>query len=171
MGTANLFEVRRMKYQSTLIPGLLLACTVTGHADTNIPQPFKEHTVTVKMNINDQQFEVKLHDNPAAKAFVTALPLQLEMEELNGNEKFADLPHTLPSNPIQPRTIQAGDLMLYGKQTLVLFYASFESSYRYTPIGKVIHPENLPPLADKKKIWVGFNAPASEPFPFSKRTP
>ncbi|WP_051391465.1 cyclophilin-like fold protein [Prodigiosinella confusarubida] len=146
-----------MKYLSTLIPGLLLGCTFAGHADTSITPQLKENAMTVKMNINDQQFEVRLHDNPAAKAFVNTLPLQLEMDELNGNEKFADLPHTFPSSPVRPGTIQAGDLMLYGTQTLVLFYSSFESSYRYTPIGKVIHPENLPAQMDKKKIWVRFN--------------
>jgi len=112
--------------------------------------------MTVKMNIDDQQFEVKLYDNPAAKAFVNTLPLQLGMEELNGNEIFADLPHKLPLNPVRPGTIHAGDLMLYGTQTLVLFYASFESSYRYTLIGKVIHPEHLPTRVDKKKIRVRF---------------
>jgi hypothetical protein len=146
-----------MKYQSTLVLGLLLACTFAGHADMNINPSLKESPMTVKMNIDDQQFEVILHDNPAAKAFVNTLPLQLGMEELNANEIFADLPHKLPSSPVRPGTIHAGDLMLYGTQTLVLFYASFESSYRYTPIGKVIHPENLPAMVDKKKIGVRFN--------------
>ncbi|WP_337049066.1 cyclophilin-like fold protein [Serratia fonticola] len=146
-----------MKYQSTLVPGLLLACTLAAHADMIINPPLKESPMTVKMNIDDQQFEVKLNDNPAAKAFVNTLPLQLGMEELNGNEIFADLPYKLPSSPVWPGTIQAGDLMLYGTQTLVLFYTSFESSYRYTPIGKVIHPENLPTVVDKKTIGVRFN--------------
>ncbi|CAI1537531.1 Uncharacterized conserved protein [Serratia fonticola] len=146
-----------MKYQSTLVPGLLLACTLAAHADMIINPPLKESPMTVKMNIDDQQFEVKLNDNPAAKAFVNTLPLQLGMEELNGNEIFADLLYKLPSSPVWPGTIQAGDLMLYGTQTLVLFYTSFESSYRYTPIGKVIHPENLPTVVDKKTIGVRFN--------------
>lgn len=111
----------------------------------------------IKMNIDDQLFGVKLHDTPAAKAFLNTLPLQLEMDELNGNEKFADLPHPLPSSPERIGVIQTGDLVLYGTQTLVLFYASFESSYRYTPIGKVIHPELLSAVMDKKKVWVGFH--------------
>lgn len=110
--------------------------------------------MTVKMNINGHKFYVRLHDNPAAKAFVDALPLQLGMDELNGNEKFADLPHALPSSPVNPGPIQVGDLMLYGKQTLVLFYTSFESSYRYTPIGKIINPESLTAVMDKKKVRV-----------------
>lgn len=142
-----------MKYLYALIYCLLLAGTFASQADTSTP-PFKVSTMTVKMNINGQQFYVRLHDNPAAKAFVDALPLQLGMDELNGNEKFADLPHALPSSPVRPGSIQAGDLMLYGKQTLVLFYTSFESSYRYTPIGKVINPESLSALMDKKKVWV-----------------
>ncbi|GAB2933595.1 cyclophilin-like fold protein [Hafnia psychrotolerans] len=146
-----------MKYLSTLIPILLLDFTVTVNADTAMIPHIKENVMTMTMNINEQQFEVRLHDNPAAKAFVNTLPLQLEMDELNGNEKFADLPHTFPSSPVRPGTIQNGDLMLYGTQTLVLFYSSFESSYRYTPIGKVINPENLPAQMDKNKILVRFN--------------
>ncbi|WP_072066019.1 cyclophilin-like fold protein [Erwinia piriflorinigrans] len=105
------------------------------------------------MNINGQQSYVRLHDNPAAKAFVDALPVQFGMDELNGNEKFADLPHALPASPEPPGSIQAGDLMLYGKQTLVLFNRSFESSYRYTPIGKVINPESLSAVMDKKRKY------------------
>lgn len=142
-----------MKYLYALISCLLLAGTFTSHADTST-SPFKVSTMTIKMNINGQQFYVRLHDNPAAKAFVDTLPLQLGMDELNGNEKFADLPHALPTSPVHPGSIQAGDLMLYGKQTLVLFYSSFESSYRYTPIGKVINPESLSAVMDKKKVWV-----------------
>lgn len=113
--------------------------------------------MTITMNINDQQLEVRLYDNPAAKAFVKTLPLELGMDELNGNEKFAELPHPLPSGLEKPGAIQSGDLMLYGTKTLVLFYASFDSSYRYTSIGKIINPENLSAMMDKKKIWVRFN--------------
>lgn len=148
-----------MNYLCALISSLLLVGTFASHADTGMTStlPLKESAMTVNMNINGQPFEVRLHDNSAAKAFVKNLPSQLEMDELNGNEKFADLPHALPSSPVRPGTIQAGDLMLYGSQTLVLFYESFESSYRYTPIGKVTHPENLSAMMGKKKIQVGFN--------------
>ena len=90
-----------MKYLYALIYFLLMASTVAGHADTS-PRPLKVNTMTVKMNINGQQFYVRLLDNPAAKAFVDILPLQLGMDELNGNEKFADLPHALPASPVHP---------------------------------------------------------------------
>ncbi|MFI8416264.1 cyclophilin-like fold protein [Serratia sp. NPDC078593] len=146
-----------MKYRYALISCLLLAGTFASYADTSTP-PFKVSAMTIKMNINGQQFVVNLSDNPAAKAFMNILPLQLGMEELNGNEKFADLPHALPSSSVRPGFIQAGDLMLYGKQTLVLFYTSFESSYRYTPIGKVVNPERLSAVIGTNKASVVFNS-------------
>ena len=145
-----------MKYLYVLIYCLLLTGTFTSHADTTATL-LKVNNMTIKINIKGQQFYVRVNDNPAAKAFVDALPLQLEMNELNGNEKFADLPYALPSSPESPKTTQIGDLMLYGKQTLVLFYKSFESSYRYTPIGKVIDPVNLTAVIDEKKVRVEFN--------------
>ena len=59
------------------------------------------------------------------------------MEELNGNEKHASLPASLPTNASRPGTIRNGDLMLYGADTLVVFYSTFDSMYSYTRIGKV----------------------------------
>ncbi|WP_426504625.1 cyclophilin-like fold protein [Serratia proteamaculans] len=148
-----------MKYPYVLMAILFLAGTFASHADTVITKTpsLNESKMMVKMNINGQQFVVRLQDNPTTKAWVDTLPLQLEMVELNGNEKFADLPHALPSRPVRPGTIQAGDLMLYGTQTLVLFYESFESSYSYTHLGKVLKPENLSVISGQKKIWVEFS--------------
>lgn len=58
-------------------------------------------------------------DSPAARAFAAQLPLTLDMAELSGNEKHADLPKALPTNEGQQGTIRNGDLMLYGSDTLV----------------------------------------------------
>ena len=140
-----------MKY---LLTSLFWVCAFASNADTT---QRKDNVMKARMIINGQPFEVRIHDNPAAKSFVNTLPLQLEMTELNGNEKFAELPHSLPSSPVQPGTLHAGDLMLYGTQTLVLFYASFDSSYRYTPIGNVVNPGTLPAMGDTDKIEVEFS--------------
>jgi len=59
------------------------------------------------------------------------------MNELNNNEKFAQLPKSVPINASVPANIQAGDLMMYGSNTLVLFYKGFSTSYSYTKIGKI----------------------------------
>ena len=81
----------------------------------------------------------------------------LTMQELNGNEKFADLPHPLPPNPIRPETLYQGDLMLYGGHTVVLFYETFRTSYSYTPIGKVVAANTLQDAVGRGNIKVSFS--------------
>src|SRR5688572_5434812 len=50
------------------------------------------------MTVGERRFAITLADNAAARAFVTHLPLTLDMSELNGNEKHGELPKALPSN-------------------------------------------------------------------------
>ena len=69
--------------------------------------------------------------------------MSINMTELNGNEKYFDLPNDLPSKASNPVKIQNGDLMLYGSKTLVLFYKTFSTSYNYTPIGRIENPSGL----------------------------
>ena len=89
------------------------------------------------MTVGERRFAVTLTDSETARAFATMLPLTIEMPDLNGNEKHADLPNSLPTNASRPGTIRSGDLMLYGSRTLVLFYLTFDSSYSYTRLGRV----------------------------------
>lgn len=42
------------------------------------------------------------------------LPLTLDMSELHGNEKYYHFPTEQPTDPSNPGTIEAGDLMLWG---------------------------------------------------------
>ena len=95
------------------------------------------------MTIGDQRFAVTLADTDAARAFAARLPLTLDMAELNGNEKYADVSQDLPSDPRRPGVINAGDVMLYRSRTIVLFYETFSSSYSYTRIGQVDKPGAL----------------------------
>jgi hypothetical protein len=76
-------------------------------------------------------------DNATTTALKKLLPLIVEMVELNRNEKYVRLPQNLPANASNPGTIQVGDLMLYGSNTLVLFYETFPTSYTYTKIGRL----------------------------------
>lgn len=82
----------------------------------------------IKITVNSQTFTATLLDNNSAKAFREMLPITLNMTELNGNEKYYDLPNSLPTNSSCPGTIKNGDLMLYGSKTLVLFYKTFSTS-------------------------------------------
>lgn len=91
----------------------------------------------IKITVNSQTFTATLLDNNSAKAFKDMLPLTINMIELNGNERYYEFPNAFLTNAFNSGTIKNGDLMLYGSKTLVLFYKSFSTSYRYTKLGKV----------------------------------
>jgi hypothetical protein len=110
------------------------------------------------MTIGDRRFAITLADNESARAFAAQLPLELNMSELNGNEKHAELPRALPSNASRPGTIRNGDLMLYGATTIVVFYETFSSSYSYTRIGRVEEPDELPQALGRRGVRVVFSA-------------
>ena len=97
----------------------------------------------LKITIGANTFNARLYNNATVAAFKTRLPMTINMAELNGNEKYFDLPDNLPANASNPGTIQTGDLMLYGSNTLVLFYKSFSTSYNYTPMGRIDNTSGL----------------------------
>ena len=109
------------------------------------------------MTVGKRRFAITLTDNAAARAFAAQLPLTLDMSELNGNEKHADLPKPLPANASRPGTIRNGDLMLYGANTLVVFYLTFQSSYSYTRLGRVDDPADLPKALGPGGVRVVFS--------------
>jgi hypothetical protein len=98
---------------------------------------------TIKIIIGKSEFKATLEANAAATAFKAMLPLTINMTDLNSNEKYFDLPKNLPANASNPRTINSGDLMLWGSNTLVLFYKTFSTSYSYTRLGKIEDADGL----------------------------
>jgi len=111
------------------------------------------------MTVGERRFAITLADNAAARAFAALLPLTLDMTELNGNEKYATLPKALPENSSRPGTIRNGDLMLYGADTLVVFYLTFDSSYAYTRLGRVDDPAGLDQALGKRDVRIVFSTP------------
>jgi len=101
--------------------------TPGSHDPKEIAKPNEERRMW--MTVGERRFAITLAGSKTAEAFAARLPLTLDMAELNGNEKYADLPETLPTRATRPGTMRTGDLMLYVARTLVVFYASFSSSY------------------------------------------
>lgn len=110
------------------------------------------------MTVGEQRFAITLDDSETSRAFAQRLPLTLDMSELNANEKYASLPQRLPVHAVRPGTIRTGDLMLYGADTLVIFYRTFESTYSYTRIGRVDRPEALSEALGRGDVTIQFSA-------------
>lgn len=98
---------------------------------------------TLIVQIGEDTFTATLYDNTATRALVEQLPLTLDMRELNGNEKVAGLPQSLPTETEAVGSIRTGDLMLYGSNNLVLFYESFSTPYSYTRLGAIENTDGL----------------------------
>ncbi len=99
--------------------------------------------LNVNITIDNNQYEIKLLDNETSREFIKLLPLELNMQDLNNNEKYYYLENNLPINSYVPEIINKGDIMLYGDNCLVLFYKTFKTTYSYTKIG---HIDNLKDL-------------------------
>jgi len=119
--------------------------------------PAQPEELRMWMTVGERRFAITLTDNATARAFAAQLPLTLDMSELNGNEKHADLPKPLPGNASRPGTIRNGDLMLYGADTLVVFYVTFQSSYSYTRLGRVDDPSGLAEALGPRGVRVQFS--------------
>lgn len=110
----------------------------------------------IKISIGSSTFTAALTDNAAVAKFKTMLPITVNMTELNGNEKYYRLQTSLPENASDPGTIHTGDLMLWGSNTLVLFYKTFSTSYSYTRLGYIKDTTGLAAAAGAVNVTVTF---------------
>lgn len=106
------------------------------------------------LKINNQSFSIDLEDNETVQKFIELLPLTMDMQELNGNEKYYYMETSLPTNSEKVGYIDAGDIMLFGDNCLVLFYKSFSTPYSYTRIGHIENVENLETFVGHQNVTV-----------------
>ena len=55
-----------------------------------------------------------------------------------------------------PGTINAGDIMLFGSNCVVVFYETFKTSYSYTRIGKIKNVADLKKALGSGDITIKF---------------
>ena len=111
---------------------------------------------TIKMRIGDKEYTVKMADNEAAQEFAYSTPFELPMIELNGNEKYYQGQDLLKEDKYKPKKINAGDLMLYGNDTIVLFYQTFDTEYEYTRLGWVQDAGDLAETLGSGNVDISF---------------
>ena len=135
----------------------LFACCNKNNTITSSPENvLNTDRMKMKITIGTTAFTATLYNNPTVTAFKTRLPMTINMSDLNANEKYFDLPNSLPANASNPGTIQAGDLMLYGSNTLVLFYKSFSTSFNYTRLARIDNPSGLAAALGSDNVTVKF---------------
>ena len=92
------------------------------------------------MKIDETPVRVEWEDNASAQALAALAqdaPLKISMSMYGGFEQVGPIGHSLPREDRQTVT-QAGDIVLYSGDQLVVFYGS--NSWAYTPLGRIVDP-------------------------------
>ncbi|MCM3690822.1 cyclophilin-like fold protein [Neobacillus niacini] len=113
---------------------------------------------TIDIIVGNKTFTATIEDNDTAKALVRQLPLTVDMSDLNGNEKYNNLSVNFRADSsTSPGKINAGDLMLYGNNCLVLFYKTFNTSYSYVKLGHIDNTTGLTEAIGSGSVKVTFS--------------
>ena len=120
---------------------VLLSCTKVPQPGAGqqqeAPQEESQMPDKIQITVNGKTLPVALENNAATKALVEALraaSITYTARDYGGFEKVGALGRSLPASDSQITT-QAGDVILYSGNQLVLFYGS--NSWTYTRIGKM----------------------------------
>lgn len=129
----------------------VVACVEEDNQEEEIAGDFEMNII-----IGGVEFAANLYDNNTAKAFAETLPMTVAMSDMT-HEKYYYLPSNLPTAAVSVKTIEAGDIMLWGSNCLVLFYESFSTLYSYSRIGKIEDAAGLAAAVGIGNIAVTFS--------------
>ena len=130
----------------------LVSCSTAESKSNNEKLEYME--TTVKITIGIKTFEAEIADNKTGKAFLEKLPLELKMSDMNGNEKCIS-GISLPKNDSYYDTLEAGDLMLWSGNYIVLFYDK-AGGYSYSRIGKIKNAAGIKAAVGSGSVTVKF---------------
>ena len=121
----------------------LLSCTKgeqplqTPEKQVEIKEQEQKMTDKIQLTISGTTLPVIIEDNVATRALVAALregAITYTARDYGGFEKVGALGRSLPTSDTDITT-QAGDVILYNGDNIVLFYGS--NSWSYTRLGKI----------------------------------
>lgn len=122
-----------MKILISWVLALILLCVGIGLAESGDEQEAE----AMKLWIGETAVAVAWEDNDAVRALrelVAEQPLTIKMSMYGGFEQVGSIGTDLPRNDTQTTT-QAGDIVLYAGDQMVVFYGS--NSWAYTRLGRV----------------------------------
>ena len=142
-----------------IIAALLCALLVLGGAAC--AQTAEEEESIMQMKIGDTPVAVAWEDNASVEALAALAAqdggLAVEMSMYGGFEQVGDIGQALPRDDAQTTT-QAGDIVLYAGDQLVVFYGS--NAWAYTRLGRITDqtPDALRALLGSGNVTITLTA-------------
>jgi len=117
-----------------------------------------EKMISAKITVGNKVFPAKLYNKETTQALLSKLPMTVNMTELNGKEKYYHLSENLPAKSTEtPAIINAGEIMCWSSNTLVLFYNTYSNSYGgYVKLGYIEDISGLKETLGKENVQVTF---------------
>lgn len=113
--------------------------TDTSELVTESRESISENDKQIILTINETEIDVTWEDNEAVTALRELLEdnsITIETENYGGFEQVGNLPASLPQNDNRITT-EAGDIVLYSGNSIVLFYGS--NTWEYTKLGHIAY--------------------------------
>ena len=143
-GVLDIFNGLRAKRAVAMLLTLMMLVSFTACGQTSGAQKSEPVTVSASedtkdmvLMINGVAVSVEWEDNESVEALknlVSSEPLSIQMSMYGGFEQVGSIGTNLPRNDVQTTT-DAGDIVLYSGNQIVVFYGS--NSWTYTRLGKV----------------------------------
>ena len=120
----------------------------------------EQESDTMVMAINGKKVSVEWEDNESVEALmdlVSKEPLSIQMSMYGGFEQVGSIGTSLPRNDVQTTT-EAGDIVLYSGDQIVVFYGS--NSWAYTRLGRITdkNEDELAKMLGKEDVTISIDS-------------
>jgi hypothetical protein len=129
--------------------------------DTTETSEAEQKSNSMNIKIGDKVLTATLVDNSSVEALKEALakaPITVDMRDYGNMEKVGSLGQNFPRND-ESITAEAGDIILYQGNALVIYYAS--NSWSFTRLGKIdnISQKELKGILGEGNVTVTLSLP------------
>lgn len=127
----------KKSFTSHLLVAVLALLAASCSKEEAHAQTSSQNNMEINITIDGKTMPIRLVDNTATRELVAALqsaPIIYEADDYGGFEKVGALGRSLPTSNSQ-LTTEAGDVILYSGNQIVLFYGS--NSWSYTRLGRI----------------------------------
>ena len=134
----------------------------TENAETDIATEQENETervtdIKINVKVENHTFQANVESNSAVDAFVDMMresPITIRMSDYGGFEKVGSLGESLPTSDRQTTT-EAGDIVLYSGNQIVIFYGT--NSWSYTRLGHVDDLDGWEEALGNEDVTVTFS--------------
>lgn len=131
---------------------------IKDHVDANKQSSREEEIKEVgelpdmRVSVAGHGYVVKSESSKVVAEFLERLPLDVELNDKDGNRKVGLTYYKYQSEPVKIKKAIAGDVLLEGNSTIIIVTKSFKTGDKYTKLGHIEDLGELPSGIVKVRI-------------------